>query len=202
MRAHLLILKTLLIRRDLRNWLIKHAVQHHKCMPANNSSITSRYQFILKCVFPTRLCASGDVDVWRSNEQCITCCYNYVVPTTACHCGHVIATWPAIQVLYTSVTARLRGLAGADARARACVLSAVFMYSDQRPTLYVNWAAGEPAALQGGVVVLDGRWAVRDRNSLRLYVCQKPCSGQWKQRARPSFPLRTFTLTQNPISKP
>ena len=63
MRAYLLILKTLLIRRDLRNLLIKHAVQHHKCMPANNSSITNRYQFILNCVFPTRLCASGDVDV-------------------------------------------------------------------------------------------------------------------------------------------
>ena len=59
MRAHLLILKTLLIRRDLRNLLIKHAVQHHKCVPANNSSITNRYQFILNCVFPTRLCDSG-----------------------------------------------------------------------------------------------------------------------------------------------
>ena len=67
-------------------------IQHHKCMPANNSSITSRYQFILNCVFPTRLCASGDVDVLRSNEQCITCCYDYVVPTIACHCGHAIAT--------------------------------------------------------------------------------------------------------------
>ena len=100
MCAHLLILKTLLIRRDLRNLLIKHAVQHHKCTHANNSSITNRYQFILNCVFPTRLCASGDVGVWRSNEQCITCCYDYVVPTTACHCGHAIATWPAIQVLY------------------------------------------------------------------------------------------------------
>ena len=75
MRAHLLILKTLLIRRDLLNLLIKHAVQHHKCievyryisiyianasiyfydkcMPANNSSITNRYHFILNCVFPT-----------------------------------------------------------------------------------------------------------------------------------------------------
>ena len=31
--AHLLIMKTLLIRRDL---LIKHAVHHHKCMHANN----------------------------------------------------------------------------------------------------------------------------------------------------------------------
>ena len=63
MHAHLFILKTLLIRRDLRNLLIKHAVQHHTCMPANSSSITNRYQFILNCVFPTRLCASGDVDV-------------------------------------------------------------------------------------------------------------------------------------------
>ena len=51
LRAHLLILKMLLIRRDLRNLLIKHAVQHHNCMPANNSSITNRYQFILNCVF-------------------------------------------------------------------------------------------------------------------------------------------------------
>ena len=42
MRAHLLILKTLLIQRELRNLLIKHAVQHHKCMPANNSSILPR----------------------------------------------------------------------------------------------------------------------------------------------------------------
>ena len=103
MRAHLFILKTLLIRRDLRNLLIKHAVQHHKCMPANNSSITNHYQFILNCVFPTRLCASGDVDVWRSNEQWITRCYDYVLPTTACHCGHAIVTWPAIQVLCISV---------------------------------------------------------------------------------------------------
>ena len=67
MRAHLLILKTLLIRRDLRNLLIKHTVQHHKCMHANNSSITNRYQFILNCVSPTRLCASGDVDVRMNN---------------------------------------------------------------------------------------------------------------------------------------
>ena len=66
MRAHLLILKTLLIRRDLHNLLIKHAVQHHKCMPANDSSITNRYQLILNCVFPTRSCASRDVDVWRA----------------------------------------------------------------------------------------------------------------------------------------
>ena len=61
MRVHLLILKTLLIRHDLRNLSIKQAVQHHKYMPANNSSTTNRYHFILNCVFPTRLCASGDV---------------------------------------------------------------------------------------------------------------------------------------------
>ena len=42
LRAHLFILKTLLIRRDLRNVLIKHAVGRHKCMHANNSSITNR----------------------------------------------------------------------------------------------------------------------------------------------------------------
>ena len=78
LRAHLLILKTLLIRRDV---LIKHAVQHLQCMHANNSSTTNRYQFIFNRVFPTWLCASGDVDVWRSNEQCITCCCDYEVPT-------------------------------------------------------------------------------------------------------------------------
>ena len=30
--GNLIYLKTLLIRRDLRNLLIKHAVQHHKCI--------------------------------------------------------------------------------------------------------------------------------------------------------------------------
>ena len=54
-------LTTLLIRRDLRILLIKHPIQHHKCMHAN--ALTNHYQFILNCVFPTRLCASGDVDV-------------------------------------------------------------------------------------------------------------------------------------------
>ena len=55
LRAHLFILKTLLIRRDLHNLLIKHAVQHHKCMHAHNSSITNRYQFILNYALPVTL---------------------------------------------------------------------------------------------------------------------------------------------------
>ena len=91
MRTHLLILTTFLIWRDLRNLLIKHVVRHHKWTHANTSSITNRYQFILNCVFSTRLCASGDVDVWRSNEQCITCCYDLrgsknCLPLWSCYC--------------------------------------------------------------------------------------------------------------------
>ena len=34
--------ETLLIRRDLHNLLIKHPIQHHKCMHANNYSIITR----------------------------------------------------------------------------------------------------------------------------------------------------------------
>ena len=53
-------------RRDLRNLLINHAVQHHKCMPAKfNSSITNRYQLFSGFVTKIRLAETVEEAVAR-----------------------------------------------------------------------------------------------------------------------------------------